>query len=93
MVFHCKMYPYSVAVAVPITDWLYDPPVITNWTLLIPTPAEAVALASRMTLVPCTPAPFDGTSTDVVGGVLFTVSVNAWVEVLALASVAVMVIG
>ena len=44
MVFHCKMYPYSVATAVPITDWLYDPPVITNWTLLIPTPAEAVAL-------------------------------------------------
>ena len=45
-----------------------------------------------MALVPLRSAPFEGTSTEVVGAGS-TVSVKAWVAVLALASVAVMVIG
>ena len=83
-----------VAVAVPISVLLYVPPVSTNWTLLMVAPdCCAVAEASSVAAVPLTVALFEGTITAVVGGLVPTVSVKAWVAVLEWASVAVMVIG
>ena len=84
------MYPYWVSVAVPITVLLYDPPVITNWTLLIPSGELADRVERRAG--PARSAPLEGTSTEV-DGAGSTVSVNGWVAILLLASVAVMVIG
>ena len=84
------MYPYRVGVAEPITVLLYDPPVSTNWTVL--TPSGELADASSVEPVPARSAPLEGTSTEV-DGAGSTVSVNGWVALLLLASVAVMVIG
>ena len=82
-----------VAVPVPITVLLNVPPVSTNWTLLMVAPDWCAAARASSVVVPLTVALFDGTITDVVGGLLLTVRVKAWVAVLEWASVAVMVIG
>ena len=49
----------------PITVLLYDPPVSTNWTLLIP--SGELADASSVALVPLRSASPEGTSTEVDG--------------------------
>src|SRR6185437_179338 len=70
------------------------PPVSTNWTLVMVAPdCCAVAEASSVDAVPLTVALFDGEMTAVVGGLLLTVNVKAWVAVLEWPSVAVMVTG
>ena len=58
----------------PITVWLYVPPVITYCTLLIDT--LSVAEASRVALVPVRVVPVTGTVTAVTGGVLSTTTVT-----------------
>ncbi len=72
------MYPYWVAVAVPMTDLLNDPPVSTNWTFVIPAADDAEA--SRVALVPLRSAPVEGTRT-VVETAGFTVRFTVFVEV------------
>ena len=51
-----------------MTDLVKVPPVRTNWTFEIATPLAPLAEASRVTLVPETSAPAEGTRTAVVGG-------------------------
>ena len=55
----------------PTTVWFSDPPVRANWTLA--TPPTSAAVASK-TVMPLNGAPpEEGTTTDVIGGGLFTV--------------------
>ena len=60
--------------AVAMTDLVSVPPVKAYWTLEMVAPLAAVAVASRVTLVPETLAPVAGMRMVVVGGaVLATV--------------------
>ncbi len=77
----------------PSTVLLNVPPVSTNWSLVMVAPDCCAAARASSVVVPVTVVLFDGTITDVVGGLLLTVRVKAWVAVLEWVSVAVMVIG